>query len=226
MRSRAGVAAVVLLTAVACAGPTGWPERKDISVEGTAGQVASLSGSPVSPSPRNLMLCVVDERGEARCHHQAGVMASRVHAEAGRATCAGADVQLRAPCGGAAACRFSAVPLPAGAFGVLVVELRPMVLGVPRHVVVDRAIVSAGRASGHAFNVGYLTAALGALSSCLAPSAAAAIEVAPLQLDRTACQEGVCALRRTRLRIATRAGSSVVASARTAGQSAVEERQR
>jgi hypothetical protein len=202
MPKRWGVVLIAVLATAACTGAATWPERKDISIAGASGQVAALGPSRVAPSPRNLMLCIVDEHGEAQCHHQAGVLTARADATRGAATCPGADAQLRSPCEGAAGCLFPAVPVPGAAFGLLVVELRPLVFGAPRHVVVDRAIVSAGRGSGRAVDTRRLTESLGTLGRCLAPTAGAETEATRLApLDRSACEGDFCGLRRTRLKL-------------------------
>jgi hypothetical protein len=199
-----GIMGIVVLAAAACTGAASWPERSDISIVGVSGQVAAVEASGVALSPRNLMLCIVDEHGQAQCHHRAGVLTAQADA-ARAATCPGADVQLRSPCEDAAGCLFPGVPVPGAAFGLLVVELRPLVFGAPRHVVVDRAIVSAGRGSGRAIDTVRLTASLTALGRCLAPAAGAepeTIRLAPL--DRSACAGEFCGLRRTRLKLAPR----------------------
>jgi hypothetical protein len=211
MPKRWGVVGIAMLATAACTGVASWPERKDISIAGASGQIAALGASRVAPSPRNLMLCIVDEHGEAQCHHQAGVLTARVDATREAATCPGADVQLRSPCEGAAGCLFPAVPIPGTAFGLLVVELRPLVFGAPRHVVVDRAIVSAGGGSGRAVDTRRLSATLGALGRCLAPTAGAETEATRLApLDRSACEGDFCGLRRTRLKLAPCAEPTVV----------------
>jgi hypothetical protein len=203
MPKASAIIGIALLATAACTGATSWPDRRDISIVGMSGQVAAFGGSQVAPNPRNLMLCIVDEHGEAQCHHQAGVLTARADAARETATCPGSDVQLRSPCEGTTGCLFAAVPVPGAAFGLLVVELRPLVFGAPRHVVVDRAIVSAGRGGGRAIDTRRLTASLTALGRCLAPAAAAETEAARLApLDRGACEGEFCGLRRTRLKVA------------------------
>jgi hypothetical protein len=147
------------------------------------------------------MICLVDARGDAQCHHQGGVLHARVDAAAGTAVCAGADVQLRSPCAGSSGCLFPAVPVPAGAFGLLVVELRPLVFGFPRHVVVDAAALSD---DGGETSPTRMSASLDSLARCLAPgSATDAAATHLLRVERSTCENGFCVLRRTRLKLAS-----------------------
>lgn len=195
-----GILAVVLLlaalTATACTAPPAWSERRDIAVEAASGGLAAIGSPPAPRAPRDLMICVVDLRGEARCHHRGGALRSR--ARAGTATCAGAELPLRSRCEGAGGCVFRGVPVPSGAFGLLVVELRPPVLGVPRHVVVDAAAV-AGSPRTRDADVAPLRGAVGALARCLA--AGGAPDTALLRVDRHTCEDGFCGLRRTRFKL-------------------------
>jgi hypothetical protein len=187
-----------------CAGPATWREYRDIAVEAPAGGLAA-AGQPRAPlGHRNLMLCIVDEGGQAQCHHQAGVLHARA-GKAGAASCAGADVQLRSPCAGSRDCLFPAVPLPPGGFGLLVVELRGQAFGVPRHVVVDSAVVTGRGPAVSVTDVAALSARLTALAECVAPASTAAPAVLPAaRLQRAECEDGVCTLRRIRLRLTAR----------------------
>jgi hypothetical protein len=209
MQRLLGIVASAALALAACASPSSWPERADVSIESVPGRLAALGTPAALPGPRDLMLCIVDARGEAQCHHQAGVLAARVNAR-GAATCAGADVQLRSPCAGANGCRFPAVPVPGGVFGLLVVELRPLAFGMPRHAVVESAVVSGGTAHDTELEVARTGVSLTALARCLAPTSIAETDTAQrLRVDRGACQDTFCELRRTRLKLATRPGGSV-----------------
>jgi hypothetical protein len=209
MRRILGIIAILGLATAACASPSSWPQHADVSVEAPPDRFVPLGAPPARPGPRNLMLCIVDDRGEAQCHHRAGVLAARIDA-AGAATCAGAEVQLRSPCAGADGCRFPAVPVPGGVFGLLVVELRSLAFGVPRHVVVESAVVSAGPAQGTSGDVARTSRSLTALARCLAPTSIAETDTAPRpQVDRGACQDAFCELRRTRLKLASPPGGTV-----------------
>jgi hypothetical protein len=146
-----GLIVATALALSACATPPQWSERVTVAVDRGGRELAAFSVPGLSSPPmRNvddLMLCVVDMDGAARCHHRDGIVSASVAATAASATCPGADAVLRSPCRAGEGCRFSSVAVPSSTFAMMIVELRAPRFGVPRHVVSDAAVVSRPRGS-------------------------------------------------------------------------------
>jgi hypothetical protein len=197
-----GLIVAAALALGACATPPGWSERVTVAVDRGGRELAafSVSGLP-SPLIRNiddLMLCVVDMDGAARCHHRDGIVSAAVAPTAASATCPGADAVLRSPCRAGEGCRFSSVAVPSSTFAMMLVELRVPRFGVPRHVVSDAAVVS--QASGFVDAEGRrLEQSIRAVARCLAPGAGDGPRLTVV--DRGACENDFCKLNKSRVKL-------------------------
>jgi hypothetical protein len=186
MRTRATI--ILLAAAVglaACAAQPRWSDRLDITVTG-----------------RGLMICIVDAKGAAQCYHRDGVLTSTVGAQ-GVATCPGIDQRLESACDGSDTCIVRNVGVPTDAFGMLFVELKPPIFGVPRHVVTEAAIVARRADALDATLRSSLENAARAHARCLAPKDSALLrrDAVPV-VTRAECEAQACALRRVSLRLA------------------------
>jgi hypothetical protein len=240
MRARLRILTVLLLAAGAtgCATPPRWSGPVDITVEldlamvpaGARGLAASTRPLGLTPpvsagasdGPR-VMLCVVDAAGRAQCHHRDGVLSSRSDA-AGRATCPGADRRLRSPCADASACVFRRVPVPAEGFGLVIVDLEPPLFGVPRHRVLDVAVLSAAPLS--AGDRSRIAQSIRGLADCLGPATAGAWSGGePVALPRAPCEGQFCRLAQSRVRLDREpADERPMTAPRPAGRSADSSR--
>jgi hypothetical protein len=186
--------------------PPVWSERLDVTVEVPTQSFAASTtldaASPASNPSGPLMLCVIDSDGAARCHHRHGVISARVQLASEVATCPGADAVLRSVCRDVNACRFPEVPVPSSPFGLMIVELRAPRFGIPRHAIVDAAVVSGvspGAAVPEAPRIGQ---ALRGLARCLSPGRS---DDAPrlLSVARTSCEDGFCRLGHSRVKFSS-----------------------
>lgn len=147
-----------------------------------------------------VVLCIVEPDGRARCHHREGVVAGAVDGAA-PGICGLADRPLDSPCGRARECAFHRVAVPAELFGLLVLETRRPLFGVPRHTLIDAAVVSRAPPSSRASSAPELVGGLQTLARCMAPSERGQIEIQPpLRLE--ACQDHPCRLRRSTVQVA------------------------
>src|SRR5215510_93427 len=108
---------LLLLSIPASATSSRWSETLDIAMS------TAPTGMPV-------MLCIVDSAGQAQCHHQDGILICRPGV-AGGAVCPGGSKRFLSSCPDASQCVFDAVPVPPDAFGLLLLEIRPPLFGVP-----------------------------------------------------------------------------------------------
>ncbi len=212
----------------ACTAAPAWPERVDIAVEVHAGGFAASSTSAVSSSARSpsddLMICVIDADGAARCHHRGGVMSARARLAAGSATCPGADAVLRSPCR-TVGCSFPGVPVPSSPFGLMIVELRAPRFGVPRHAVLDAAVVSGVSSRSAASDAPQIAWAMRALARCLAPGPDDDAP-RPMHVERDACEDGFCQLDRSRVKLSPSRREGVTAGRVTDGLESKREAHR
>jgi hypothetical protein len=173
---------------------TPWEEIWDITVSTAA------PGSSV-------MLCIVDTAGQAQCHHQDGILRCHPGITDG-AVCPGAAKRLLASCPDASPCVFGAVSVPPDAFGLLLLALRPPLFGVPRHTVVEGAILSAFSRGVSPVEHTRLQEALHALGRGLAPAIPEANNPVP-GTGRTACVDHPCQFARSTIQLTPRASKTV-----------------
>jgi hypothetical protein len=199
---------VLILDVATPAAAASWTELIDVRI-----------ASPEPADPADVMICILDAVGEARCHHRGGVSSARVHAS-GRATCASASRARPSPCPAGAGCLFPKVSVPSDAFGLLVIRLAPPLFGVPRSRVMDTVLVSgssgatpSGRASPFSWaspagspgrepsaEGAAIAAALPPLARCLAPAGAGSGHPETVRsMARAACEARACELRQSLL---------------------------
>lgn len=202
--------------------PEAWPDALDITVvlenqDGGSerwdpGITVPLDPAlPVTTGPAtgpDVMICIVDEAGHARCHHRDGVLASTVGAGGHRA-CPGAERALLSRCGDASRCVFRNVPVPADSFGLLILELDPPLFGVPRHGIIDAVVLARSEAPAAPGDT-RVAAGLRTLAQCLAPPGRQhGLEPELPVVLRTACEDHACTLRHSRVGLATRPSGAV-----------------
>jgi hypothetical protein len=214
MRDAAGAVVAVAFALSACTMPPAWSERVDVTVEVYAPNFAASATSDVaSPatSPSGvLMICVIDSDSGAQCYHRRGVISARAKLASGVATCPGADAVLRSICPDAKACRFPEVPVPSSPFGLMIVELRAPRFGIPRHAIVDAAVVSGVSLRSTVPEAARIGQAVHALARCLSPEAS---DDAPrlLSVERTSCADGFCQLGQSRVKFSSPQRNGVTA---------------
>lgn len=206
MRDAAGAVVAAALTLSACMTPPVWSERLDVTVEVHARSFAA-STTPDVASPANspsgaLMICVIDSDGAARCYHRRGVISARMKLASEVATCPGADAILRSVCHDAKACRFQEVPVPSPPFGLMIVELRSPRFGIPRHAIVDAAVVSGASPTAAMPEAPRIGQAIHALMRCLSPGPS---DDTPrlFGVTRTSCEDGFCQLGQSRVKFSS-----------------------
>ena len=204
MRDAAGALVAVAFTLSACTMPPASPERVDVTVEVNAPSFASATSDVTSPSSPSgvLMICVIDSDGGAQCYHRRGVISARAKLASGVATCPGADDVLRSICPDDKACRFPEVPVPSSPFGLMIVELRAPRFGIPRHAIVDAAVVSGLSLRSTVLEAARIGQTVRALARCLSPEAG---DDAPhlFSVERTACADGFCQLGQSRVKLSS-----------------------
>jgi hypothetical protein len=204
--------AALALTACAASPSPPWPDQVDITVSAGQARPDPEAGHPVYAAPGSaatsagpaggVMLCLVDVRGQARCHHRDGVLQARTTGT-GEAACPGAGQRLGGVCPGRADCTLRAVPAPAGTLGILMLDLHPPVFGVPRHAVAEAAVLSAPAADQVRSEEDRRAAtAVRALARCLAPSDRQLAHAPIPLLSRQACEDRACPLTGSSLRLA------------------------
>ena len=214
MRDAAGAVVAVAFALSACTMPPAWSERVDVTVEvyppSFAASVTSDVASPASSPSGVLMICVVDSDGGGQCYHRRGVISARAKLASGVATCPGADDVLRSICPDARTCRFPEVPVPSSPFGLMIVELRAPRFGIPRHAIVDAALVSGPSLRSTVPEAARIGQAVRALARCLSPEAS---DDAPLlsSVERTSCADGFCQLGQSRVKFSSRQPDGVTA---------------
>jgi len=166
--------------------------------------IANLAGSKPSPADADIrvavdgdapvVLCVVDAAGQARCFGRNATVAGAIDAGAGPAICGLADRPLASPCAAGGECRFPQVAASADAFGLVLLEPRPPLFGVPRNRLIDAAVLAPDAAAVPP----RLAAGVQSLARCFAP-AAEALEV---PLSRPACVNGACRLAHSSVTVA------------------------
>ena len=143
-----------------------------------------------------VVLCVVDAAGQARCFSRDEVVVGALHG-GGAAVCGMTDRRLASPCPGGRECAFPRVAVAADAFGLVLLEPRAPLFGVPRHRLVDAAVLAPDPAAvSPQIAVGVRT-----LARCFAPLGPPA-EVPGITLSRQACEAGPCRLHHSSVRIA------------------------
>jgi hypothetical protein len=185
---------LLLLSIPASATSSHWSETLDIAMS------TAPTGMPV-------MLCIVDSAGQAQCHHQDGILTCRPGV-AGGAVCPGGSKRLLSSCPDASQCVFDAVPVPPDAFGLLLLELRPPLFGVPRHMVVEGVVLSAVSTGLSPVEHMRLQAALHALRRGLAPATPQAQEPFPGTV-RTICIDHPCQFARSTIQLTPQASKTV-----------------
>jgi hypothetical protein len=188
---------LLLLNIPASATSAPWSETLDIAVS------TAPTGLPV-------MLCIVDTTGQARCHHQDGILTCRPGAPDG-AVCPGGTKRLLSACQYAAQCVFGAVSVPQEAFGLLLLELRPPLFDVPRHTVVEGVILSAPSLDASPAEHARLQGVIHALGHGLAPTRPQSQEPFPGTV-RTTCVDHPCQFARSTIQLTPRPSKAVAAT--------------
>ena len=207
MRYAAGVVVAAAFALSACTIPPAWSDRVDVTVElptrSFAASTTSDVASPASSPSGVLMICVVDSEGLAQCYPRGGAISAKAKLASGIATCPGADAILRSVCRDAKACRFQEVPVPSTPFGLMIVELRAPRFGVPRHAIVDAAVVSSVSPESAVPEAPEIGQAIHALAHCLSPGPSGS---APrlLSVGRNSCETGFCQLAQSRVKFSPR----------------------
>jgi hypothetical protein len=188
---------LLVLSMPAYATSARWSETLDITVS-------------TSPPGRPVMLCIVDTAGQAQCHHQDGILACRPGIVDG-AVCPGGAKRLLSWCQGVSHCLFDGISVPADAFGLLLLELRPPVFGVPRHTVVEEVILSASSRGVSPVEQAHLQGALYALKRGLTPATPQTQGPFP-ETGRTTCADRPCQFARSTIQLTPRASKTVTAT--------------
>jgi hypothetical protein len=147
-----------------------------------------------------MVLCVVDALGQARCFGKDAVLAGSVNGKS-PAVCGMAARPLASPCPPGRECAFRRVTVPADAFGLVLLEPQPPLFGVPRHRLIDAAVLTRD-ASAASLEV---AASVRSLARCFAPSGSAPEPalLAPA-LSRRGCEDRPCRLHHASVRVAAR----------------------
>jgi hypothetical protein len=140
-----------------------------------------------------VVLCVV-HGAQARCVGKDEQLAGRVDGGA-PAVCGLADRRLAPACPPGRECVFENVA-PASAFGLVLLEPKAPVFGVPRNRVIDTAVLTRGDAGAAA----RIAAGVQELARCFAPTDSP--ESGDVILNGGACERTPCRLRQSRVRIA------------------------
>jgi len=214
MRGAAGAVVAVAIALSACTMQPAWSERVDVTVEVYAPHFAASAtsdvASPASSPSGVLMICVIDSDSGAQCYHRRGVISARAKLASGVATCPGADAVLRSICPGAKACRFPEVPVPSSPFGLMIVELHAPRFGIPRHAIVDAAVVSGVSLRSTAPETARIGQAVHALARCLSPEASDdALRLS--RVERTSCADGFCQLGQSRVKFSSSQRNGITA---------------
>jgi hypothetical protein len=169
--------------------------------------VADLAGSKPSAADTDIrvtadgdtsvVLCVIDAAGQARCFGRGSTVAGALDGRDGPAICGVADRPLVSPCPGVPECTFPRAAMTPDAFGLVVLEPRPPLFGVPRHRLVDVVVMAPDPAAVPP----QLAAGVRTLARCFAPLGPAA-EAPATTLSRQACENGPCRLHHSSVRIA------------------------
>lgn len=144
-----------------------------------------------------VVLCVVDAAAQARCFAKDDVLAGALDGTS-PALCGLADRPLTSPCPAGRECAFPQVAMSADAFGLVLLEPRAPLFGVPRHRLVDAVVLApeGGAAPPQ------IAAGVRSLARCFAPSAPPpSIETV---LARRACENEPCRLRHSSVRVDAR----------------------
>lgn len=139
-----------------------------------------------------VVLCVVDTTSQARCFAKDRVLSGSLDGTV-PAVCGLADRPIESPCPSGGECSFPFSVPATEAFGVVVLEPRPPLFGVPRHRLIDAAVIAPGAGA----DTSDLTQRVQHLARCFAPSAT------PIEseVSRHACENGACRLPHSSLRV-------------------------
>ena len=140
-----------------------------------------------------VVLCVVDTGAQARCFARDRVLSGTLDGTI-PAICGRADRPIESPCPGGGECSFPYSLTAADAFGIVLLEPRPPLFGVPRHRLIDAAVIAPGHGAADAAD---LTQRVQSLARCFAPSATP-VET---EVSRHACENGACRLPHSSLRV-------------------------
>src|SRR5262245_28304311 len=144
-----------------------------------------------------VVLCVVDEDKRGRCLGKDTVLAGTLDGTV-PALCGMAARPLASPCPAGRDCAFRRAA-PSGPIGLIVLEPRPPSFGVPRHRLVDAAVLAPDAAPGAA----EIAASVRALTRCFAPAETKGSTVGVAR-PRQACEERACRLERSSIRVVQR----------------------
>jgi hypothetical protein len=152
-----------------------------------------------------VVLCVLDAAGEARCHGKDGVLTGAVD---GRrpSVCGMADRPLNSPCASGEECVFHRVAPRGEVLGLIVLEPRPPLFGVPRHRLVDATVLSPSAQPAPLTTE--MARAVVRTARCLAPSGDAPETQAARVLLRHGCADGPCRLRNSSMQLVLSAARS------------------
>ena len=103
--------------------------------------VADADVRVVPDAPVAIVLCVLDSTGRARCHGKSSVVSGAVDGR-GAGVCGLADRRLESPCPAGGECVFRGAAPRHEVLGMIVLEARPPLFGMPRHRLVDATVLS------------------------------------------------------------------------------------
>lgn len=139
-----------------------------------------------------VVLCVVDTAAQARCFAKDRVLSGTLHGTL-PTVCGLADRPIESPCS-SGQCSFPSSVPASEAFGVVLLEPRPPLFGVPRHRLIDAAVIAPGHA---ATDTADLTQRVQHFARCFAPSASP-VET---EVSQRACENGACRLPHSSLHV-------------------------
>jgi hypothetical protein len=105
-----------------------------------ASGTADVDVRVVPDAPGAVVLCVLDTTGQARCHGKDGVLSGTIDGSLA-SVCGIADRRLASPCA-AGDCVFRGAASRTEVLGLIVLDARPPLFGMPRHRLVDATVLS------------------------------------------------------------------------------------
>ncbi len=152
----------------------------------------------VPDAPSAVVLCVLDATGQARCHGKDGVLSGTV--DGGWASVCGiADRRLRSPCADGGGCVFRGAAPRGEVLGLIVLDARPPLFGMPRHRLVDATVLSTAPPPTPLTTE--MARAVERVARCFAPSGETP-EGPPAQVRfRHECANGPCRLQHSSLQL-------------------------
>jgi len=163
--------------------------------------VAEADVRVVPDTPIGLVLCVIDTSGRARCHGKDGVTSAAEGRWAG--VCGLADQRLESPCAGGE-CVFPGAAPRGEALGLILLEARPPLFGMPRHRLVDLSVLSPSPPPTPVTRE--MERAVLRIARCFAPGDRT-VEARPVPvLHRRECADGPCRLQHSSVQVAMSAG--------------------